>query len=269
MSTTDPNNTDENVKITRELLEKCMLTAPVSKDQKKYIKENRRKSLVATLKKTGQYTPLSGAVLYVFFGMTKLGIKLSIVQSAVALGVISFAAVTTVSTGSYVAVKKFVLTPSIEKQIEEKQIEEKQTGSMNEMPVKDPASTKAENSTKPVVKPVVEPVVKTKLAITPFEFLSQSGDKTIPETIRQKIRAGLSRLKGKDYQKLTNKKMIAGMKYVMTGRVLKAENAYRIKVEILDLESGDTVFEANEKSTLDDLDRTCRDISKKAAAKIQ
>ncbi|MCP4134069.1 MAG: hypothetical protein GY754_24065 [bacterium] len=98
------NTTNEN-EIFDELLTKTRLKKPIPPNEREFSRKSARKMHIAVLKKAGRYRPLYGVILYVFHFMTGLGIKVSVVQSAVLLGVVSIVLAGSVSSGTYAVIQ--------------------------------------------------------------------------------------------------------------------------------------------------------------------
>ncbi len=107
----------KNELLIKELMEKGKLSTPVPLDEKKYIINNTKKSLIELLKKTGRYKPLYSIVLYILFSASKLGISLSIMQSIIIMWALLFFLIAGISSGGYFLGKRLFPAPSAEKPV--------------------------------------------------------------------------------------------------------------------------------------------------------
>ena len=102
--------------ILQQILEKYSFVEAVSPEAVSFVSKNREKSLKESLKKTGRYNPVFGAVLLVFFLSRRIGAGLSMGQSLMAVLGAAVAVTVSVSFGTYHVIKApAVDTPEPEK----------------------------------------------------------------------------------------------------------------------------------------------------------
>ncbi|MCP4134699.1 MAG: hypothetical protein GY754_27235 [bacterium] len=199
------NYIEKDIETTRKVLEQCGLAEPVPEEYQKILRKKRRKELVKLLKKAGDYGFFEGAVLYVFFAFAKMGLRLSVFQSAVVLGVASVAVAAGVSSGGYTAIDHFVLSKSApEKTVEETKIVKKET-----------------------------PVPKKIKYISPV-YLSIDGtniDKKVLSSIEQKIKKYFLR-----------NRMRISKKYLISGEVNCLDEKYFVKIEAFNSKTLEKVY---------------------------
>jgi len=102
---------NENIKNLEKVLEKYHFAEPVSPEEKARVIANQKKSLQATMRRLGRYSPLYAAVLAVFFLARRLGMGLSMLQSALVLGIFTAAAVSSLSIGGYLVYRSVWVPP--------------------------------------------------------------------------------------------------------------------------------------------------------------
>ncbi len=248
---------DENVKTMRQVLEKFKFSKPASEELKKISWRDKRKKQIRILKEAGRYRPAYGAFLFIFYLAANLGIRLTVPQSAVVLIFVSVLAAGTVSGGTYAGVKYITDEPVIEKlDVIDKPVQEEKTA------VAKPAIQEK--------KPVKSIIKKPILGIVPFDLESTTPekDKEFLTTLRNKINAELTRIKGKSYSKVTSN-TDRSIKYAMTGSVVKVGESITINIETIDISNGDTVFSTLEVDTISNLNKVCQNIAKKAVLKVK
>jgi len=87
----------QEIQMLEQLLEKYRLTEPVPEEVRAYFLKRKKKFFVKVCKSLGIYNIFFGSVITVFFIMKKLGLAVTVIQSAIIvtmLTVISFASVT-------------------------------------------------------------------------------------------------------------------------------------------------------------------------------
>jgi hypothetical protein len=81
--------------------------------------KSRRRVLINIFKHYGQYNIVIAAALVLYFPIRKIGITATLIQSAVIMLTVSAIALISIITGGYFAVKQFIFTAPVEKQINE------------------------------------------------------------------------------------------------------------------------------------------------------
>ena len=89
----------EQINIFQRVLERYKFQEPMSADMQKYMLTSKRDMLLQTLKSVGEYGFFYGLVLRVFFGAKRIGISLSVVQSAIVTGIISMIIILSIAAG--------------------------------------------------------------------------------------------------------------------------------------------------------------------------
>lgn len=242
-----------DIKLLQGLLEKYRVTEPVPAAVRARVISRRRRNLVEILKKIGRYNPLLGAILIVYFLFKKLGLSVSLVQSAVIFFTVSALTVAGVTTGSYIVVKRAI------------------DSSTNVMLEKDAKDVTIETSPRLVDKidlvktgeesiPVLREV-KNVIHLQPFEGMDAQGSDVA--LVSNTIQGELVRLRGSK-NILSGKASPQANRLLLLGTVRKHASLYAITAKVVDGETGRIRFAATEEAKSDSL----VSISKKLAKEI-
>jgi hypothetical protein len=146
----------------------------------------RRRNLVEILKKLDRYNPLLGVILVIYFLFKKLGLSVSLVQSAVVFFTVAALSVAGVTTGSYIVVKRALDSSSKVEQHNEVKVVVGETT---------PGSVGKFDSSKPTFEnPPVLRDVKNIIYLQPFEGMDARGSDI--SLVSNAIQGELIRLRG-------------------------------------------------------------------------
>ncbi len=160
--------TTENIEMTRNVLRKFSLDGPIPEEQRKYIRKNRRRSFISLIKLSGKYSLWKHAGSYAFFGCTRFGLQLTMLQSGVIFVAVSVLTAAVISTGGYLSIKHFVLDPVEENPV---QVEEEVVNAVPIAPVK------------PLIKKDVKPKFTLNLVVEGY-----SVDQQLTKSIEKRIK---------------------------------------------------------------------------------
>ncbi len=111
-------NESPNILLFGEVLHKYRFTEPAPADIQHFIRENKRKQFQKIMKRTAGYSVLFALISHMFFTIRKYGIAITIVKSAILLGVLSLITAAAVTTGVYLFVVRgaqdAVMAPAME-----------------------------------------------------------------------------------------------------------------------------------------------------------
>jgi hypothetical protein len=242
-----------DIKLLQGLLEKYRVTEPVPAAVRVRVIAGRRRNLVVILKKLDRYNPLLGAILLVYFLFKKLGLSVSLVQSAVVFFTVTALSVAGVTTGSYIVVKRVIdSSPKVELQNDEGSV----TIETSPRVVDTVDSAKTGEESTPVLREV-----KNVIHLQPFEGMdAQGSDVTL---VSNAIQSELVRLRGSK-NILSGKASSHVNRLLLLGTVRKHASLYAITAKVVDGESGRIRFAATEEAKSDSL----VSISKKLAKEI-
>jgi hypothetical protein len=93
----------------QKLFEATEMTAPMDENAQAHSLKMKRKNLISLMRKLGIYSSLYGVILAFFFLFKKIGLALSVIQSAYLLLSISIVATASIGAGGVVAVKTYLI----------------------------------------------------------------------------------------------------------------------------------------------------------------
>lgn len=88
------------IEIFEKVLEKLKFREPVPQGIKKFVLNNKPKSLIRTLKQAGQYSFVYNYTLKIYYSLGRSGISLSVAQSKIILGLVTALLAASVSAGT-------------------------------------------------------------------------------------------------------------------------------------------------------------------------
>ncbi len=242
-----------DIKLLQGLLEKYRVAEPVPAAVRARVISRRRGNLVEILKKLGRYNPLLGAILIVYFLFKKLGLSVSLVQSAVVFFTVSALTIAGVTTGSYFVVKR-VIDSSMKVELQN----DERNGTIETIPRVvdnvDPLKTAEESI--PILREV-----KNVIHLQPFEGMDAQGSDV--SLVSNTIQGELVRLRGSK-NILSGKASSQANRLLLLGTVRKHASLYAITAKVVDGETGRIRFAATEEAKSDSL----VSISKKLAKEI-
>jgi hypothetical protein len=250
------------------LLERYRFREPVPGNLQKYILRNKRDAAVRTLRHFSDYSFVYGLVLRMFFGVRKIGIRLSIVQSKIAVFLVAVFIVFLIGIGAVLYYDTAdVIAPPGKNNIIPRTLPD---NSVHPPAFPDRAIKKKENNSVPEdTGMVVEPSVKFRLGVD--TFTSSSLDSGETGRIGNLITQELVRLKGK------GSVMRLGVKYrrknanmILLGGVEKLGDTYIITAKIVDVERGTVLASFNDSAgSYAVIDASCVRIAGKVAEKMK
>jgi len=242
-----------DIKLLQGLLEKYRVAEPVPAAVRARVISRRRRNLVEILKKLDRYNPLLGVILIVYFLFKKLGLSVSLVQSAVVFFTVSALTVAGISTGSYIVVKRAIdSSTNVMFEKDAKDVATETTpGFVDKV---DPSKTGEESI--PVLREV-----KNVIHLQPFEGMDAQGSDVA--LVSNTIQGELVRLRGAK-NIVSGKVTSQGNRFLLLGTVRKHASLFAITAKVVDSESGRIRFAATEEAKSDSL----VSISKKLAKEI-
>jgi len=242
-----------DIKLLQGLLEKYRVAEPVPAAVRARVISRRRRNLVEILKKLDRYNPLLGVILIVYFLFKKLGLSVSLVQSAIIFFTVSALTVAGVTTGSYIVIKRAIDSSTyvmLEKDAKDVTIET----TPRFVDKVDPLQTGEESI--PALRQV-----KNVIHLQPFEGMDAQGSDVA--LVSNTIQGELVRLRGSK-NILSGKASPQANRLLLLGTVRKHASLYAITAKVVDSESGRIRFAATEEAKSDSL----VSISKKLAKEI-
>ncbi len=97
-----------NIQLLEQLLIKYRLTEPVPQEVRSYILKRKRKFFIKLCKSIGIYNIFFGSVLTVFFIVKKLGISITLIHSAVIVGLLTLLSAGSITYCGYTIIKPLI-----------------------------------------------------------------------------------------------------------------------------------------------------------------
>lgn len=243
--------------ILRQVLEKLRLTRPVPAETRARILATKGERFRSTLRRTGDYTVVFGAVAWFFFLLRRFGIGISITGSAVILALITASLATAVSTGAYFAAFRTELPPpgSIEKK----------EGMM--IPPSPATERTAAKGAAPDAASEDLDVVRNRSGVT--LFTAAGAERDVALKVTDAVTRELASLKGSDriVSLRLGRKKVGRM---ILGSVEKIEGSYTITARVVGVGDSKIISFASESAaTRDDLEMASRKIARELARNIE
>jgi len=247
-----------DIKLLQGLLEKYRVAEPVPAAVRVRVIAGRRRNLVEILKKLDRYNPLLGAILLVYFLFKKLGLSVSLIQSAIVFFTVTAISVAGVTTGSYIAVKRIMdKAPQVELQ---KDLTDK-TATAEPKVTDKPESIKANDESTPVLRDV-----KNVIYLQPFDGTNaQGGDIAL---VSSTIQRELVRLRGVK-NIVTGKASGQSSRLLLLGTVRKHDTLYAISAKVIDSDTGRIRFATTEEAKSDSLILISKKLAKEISDNIE
>jgi hypothetical protein len=239
---------DQRIAVFQNVLGKYHFQRPSSIEAKRYMRSDKREILASVLKKQGVYSAILGLILIVYLKAKKIGISLSIVQSAIVLGVICAGSIIIVTSVTVYSIYKFSGTASIDKDLSRTQkvseksgIETRRFGTRHEYKV---------------------PPGNSEFRINIESLSNENIDAAVAKDVTNRF-VGLFRKKyGNDsvvFQGGDNNKRNAGI--IFLGSFGKIGTKYIISTRLVNLESGKILYSSSEMmNSLNEIDAACKKI---------
>lgn len=236
----------EEILLMQQLFDRYKISSPLDRDIQKYSLRMKRKNLNAILKKLGLHSTIYSAVVITYFLFKKLGIGLSIAQSAAVLFVASAVTSAAITAGGAIAVKKYV----IERSAVQKLTEDKLFGGAGAVNAKlNSKHKKARNAD-----------VIDSLAF--LGFTSQGIDKALIDEISGIMINQIIQTKGTGVVR-------PDANYALSGSIEKLNDIYLLSVRLIDRMNRKIVFASSgEAVTVEELKEAAKKISIELSKKI-
>jgi hypothetical protein len=223
----------------KKVLEKYKISMPLNPAVRKYIMKSRRRVLINIFKHYGQYNTVIAAALVVYYPLRKIGIAANLIQSAVIMFTLSAVTIISLLTGGYFAVKKFMFSVPVKKQITEEKINR-----IDEKPT--------------IKKEIIMNKFDNKLIFSGFK--SVSADKTIVNQLNAEILKELYFIRGQG-NVFKSPAEANGIHIISSLEILesKPELKYILTVKAVNMESGLILIIKEDEASIHDL--TAKSIS--------
>jgi hypothetical protein len=234
--------------ITSSLLKKFRLDTPVPGEIRKFITASKKEILFNALKAANAYTILYGFVLRVFLRARRMGMRLSVMQSAVILCITSVLAATVVIVGIYAIFNYKHQEPNT------CPIKQEQTNNIKRN--ESPGRTEVNKSHNKEIM-----ITKNRTGIQPFE--ADNVDAAISKKVSKCIADSMADMKGRDHVMFpaTGGKS-KSMNYLITGSVGQLGGVYTITARLVSIESAKVVSISSESANgVEGLAIACRKVA--------
>lgn len=169
------------IEFLNNLLKKHKIQQPVPSKIRKNILKRRRKSLIKILKDLKRYNLLYGLLIWLFFLLKHIGLRLSIYQTVIVLAVTSSIVVISVSSGTYIIYKKITNSSNNQKIYSENINQDSKNNNILDIKKDTSKIDKNKNpqSNEKIIKPVKKikrkPLVKYKISKENFIVSSRKN----------------------------------------------------------------------------------------------
>ncbi|HOT44182.1 MAG TPA: hypothetical protein PLM53_06050 [Spirochaetota bacterium] len=219
----------DEIALMRRVFDRYRVSSPLSGDVQRRAMRMKRKNLVSVMKKLGIYSPLYGMILSLYFFLKKLGIGLSIMQSAVLFFTASAVVVSSVAAGGYLLVGNVVVkSPSVYEEHEKK------------------AAPAAEPDAKSGDVTGGNSSIAYRYRLQFYGLENNGADGTLVAQVSDAMRSEIIRLKGRDRIAVSAVPDRAGL--VLTGSVEKLDRQYLFSIRLTERRTRRIIFAASEES---------------------
>lgn len=219
----------------QKLFEATEMTSPLDEHAQAHSLKMKRKNLVSLMRKSGIYSSLYGILLSFFFLLKKIGLGLSVIQSAYLLLSIIIAAATSISAGGVFAVKKYLLDAN------RSELEALSMDALSKV------WDTAEKSSR--IESVKVKTVQQEKYIYFQGFASNNADMAL-------VRRATQALSGAFTSTLTGRAIIIGddpcARYRLSGSIEIIDGRYQISARLIDLKTRRIIFASSEESNTAD-----------------
>jgi len=219
----------DEIALMQRVFDRYRISSPLPGEIQRRAMRMKRKNLVAVMKKLGIYSPLYGMILAVYFLMKKIGIGLSVMQSAVVLFTASVVAVPSVAAGGYVlAGMAMVQSPPVQMERDKK-----------DAPAAEPGAKSGEVSGG-------SGSIAYRYRLQFYGLENNGAGGPLVARVSDTMRGEIIRLKGRDRIAVTAAPDGAGL--VLTGSVEKLDRQYLLSIRLTERRTRRIIFAASEES---------------------
>ena len=246
----------ENITIEQfsRVMEKYRLVEPLPAEVQRHLRRNKRRQFKRTLKRTSGYSALFVLISNVFFTLKKYGIAITIVKSAILVGIVALLAAGAVSTALYFLVLQKTPDPEFVTKARERI-----TGTTGA----DPAVRDEDFTAEPAA------VIEDRVGVQAFTGVNLPVSRA--SGVSDSLARSLAALRGGD--RVVNLRFgRAGKKsgMMLLGSVESADGAYSITARVVSVKDSRILFYDSETAVSEqDLDGACDRLAKKIFAAIQ
>ncbi len=237
------------------VMEKYRLTEPLPAEVQRHIRINKRRQFNRTLKRTSGYSALFALISNLFFTLKKYGIGITIVKSAIILGVIALLTAGTVTTALYFLVLQKVPDPQAVIKARERI-----TGTTGQ----DPAVMGEDKN-----PPESAAVIEDRLGVQAFSGVNLPVSRAAG--ISDRIASSLSALRGEN--RVVNIRFGRGGKksgMMLLGSVEAGDGSYSITARVVNVKDSRILFYDSERAGSEqDIDGACDRLAKRIFAAIK
>lgn len=206
-----------------ELLLKYQLVDPASDEVKAHIRRVKRVQFKKTLKRAGGYTIIFGLISDLFFTLKKAGLSVTIVKSAVILGILATLMAASVVSGVYLLMSGYINATGI-------------TGHRTAVVDKTVPRADVKNEVQEAPK-----IIEDRIGVSPFTAVNVPGKSAI--TVSDRIAKLLADMRGRD--RVLNLRYGRGGKksgMMLFGAVEEVEGAYTVTVRVVSVKDSRILF---------------------------
>ena len=215
----------------QKLFEATEMTSPLNEHAQAHSLKMKRKNLVSLMRKSGIYSSLYGIILSFFFLLKKIGLGLSVIQSAYLLLSITIAAATSISAGGVFAAKNYLLDTN------RSEVEELSMGALSKVRGTAEKSSRIESG---------EAKTKHQEKYIYFQgFVSNNTDTALIRRATQALTGAFRRTTAGTAITIGNDPCA---RYRLSGSIEIIDGRYQISARLIDAETRRIIFASSEES---------------------
>ncbi len=244
-----------NIDQFNRVMEKYRLVEPLTADVQRHLRKSKRRQFNRTLKRTSGYSALFLFISNVFFTLKKYGIAITIVKSAILIGIVALLTAGVVSTALYFLVLQNVPDPEVVSKARDRV-----TGNAGQ-------DSTADNEEDSLAEPAV--VIEDRLGVQPFTGVNLPVTRTTG--VSDRMAQSLAALRGGS--RVINLRFGRGGKksgLMLLGSVEPADGSYSITARVVSVKDSRILFYDSETAASEqDLDSACDRLAKRIFSAIK
>jgi len=241
------------------ILERFRFREPVPQSVQEHVLISKRKALIGVLKTVNDYSLVYGAVLVVYFASRRIGLRLSVAQSKLAI-----AAAVIVVTAAVLLASWLFATRSLPR--DTSGVDRPSASAVGIAIVGE--ERKKVLSDEKIIDEKTAPIVKYRVGVE--TFTSEIVDRAKRDRIADSITNSLARLAGAEKVVRLGRAGRKNVNRVLLGSVEKLGDTYIITARIVDVEKSRVLFSASENvDSSAGIDDACALIARKAVRYVE
>ena len=250
---------NDNINIFERALYRFAFKEPLPEHIQQAIQSYKKESLVQTLKELGEYNIAYGLILKIYYLTKRLGISISVAQSKMIFGIISFLIGIVLTIVLSIAIKNIGITENtVIDNTKKNEFMKEESKTYKQIINKKSQIDKKKNK-------------NTKFRIGIEEFTGDLIDKSILKKITDNLAYKFIQIKGKN--RIIDLRSNRGQSHInllLRGSIEKLGETYIITAKIIDIESSRILFITTEEAeSIDSIKDACSMIAERAAESLK